>query len=148
MTLTWTASNSADFAHYTIYRSTTSGGPYTLVAGNLTSASYTDNALQNGTSYYYTVTATDLTGYESTLSLQSAATPVAATAPSSLGMIRVGDMVTITWPSTHLGWLLESQSNNLLPNNWSTVPSSAVTTFHTIQITPGSPRTFFRLKRP
>ena len=75
VSLTWTASTNTDFSFYKVYRSTTPGGPYTPVSGNLTTASFTNTALQNGTVYYYTVTATDLTGYESPQSAAASATP-------------------------------------------------------------------------
>lgn len=148
VTLTWTASSSSDLSHYSVYRSTTPGGPYTLVASNLTSATYTNTALQNGTIYRYVVTATDWTGYESALSGQSAATPVIATTPSSLSLSSMGGSVTITWPSTHLGWILETQSNGLSASNWTAVPNSTTTTFHVVPISPASPPTFFRLRHP
>ncbi len=65
VSLTWTASSSSDVSFYSVYRSTMPGGPYTLVASNLATPGYTNTALQNGTVYYYIVTATDWTGYES-----------------------------------------------------------------------------------
>jgi hypothetical protein len=148
--LTWTASSSSDLAFYSVYRSTTPGGPFTLVASNLSSTSYTNTALQNGTVYYYTVTATDLTGYESVRSTASAATPVIAIAPAQglgLSTINAGNF-TLTWPSTHLGWILESQVDGLAANNWTAVPGTSATTSYTVTITPGSPRTFFRLRHP
>lgn len=150
VSLAWTASGSSDLAYYSVYRSTTSGGPYTLVATNLVTASFTNTALQNGTSYYYTVTATDLTGYESTLSSQAAATPVIATPPAQgLGLSTfTGGNFTITWPLTHLGWILESQANGLSPNNWVTVPNTSTTTSYAVSVAPGSPPTFYRLRKP
>jgi fibronectin type 3 domain-containing protein len=43
---------------YNIYRSTTSGGPYTLVGSAPASAfSFSDNAVASGTTYYYVVRA-------------------------------------------------------------------------------------------
>jgi len=146
--LTWTASTSTDFAFYTVYRSTTPGGPYTLVSGNLTSTSFTNTALQNGTVYYYTITATDLTGYESVQSTASSATPVAAVAPQSLGISTAGQTLTVTWPSTHLGWILETQSNGLSAGNWTPVPNSSTTTSHAVTMPNGSPPNFYRLRRP
>ncbi len=123
VTLAWTPSANPDLSFYSVYRSNTSGGPYTLVASNLTTASYTNNALQNGTGYYYyTVTATDLTGYESTLSTQSAATPVISTPPMSLGTSLSNGTFTITWPATHLGWILESQASGLSAKTGSPCP--------------------------
>nr|WP_245583635.1 hypothetical protein [Paenibacillus assamensis] len=44
-------------AHYTIKRATTSGGPFTILASNITATTYTDRAVTNGVSYYYVVSA-------------------------------------------------------------------------------------------
>jgi Glycosyl hydrolase catalytic core/Ricin-type beta-trefoil lectin domain-like len=148
VTLTWTASSSSDLSYYRVYRSTTPGGPYTLVSGNLTSASFTNTALQNGIIYYYTVTATDLTGYESVQSTAATATPVIQTLPQSLGTSSTGNTFTITWPATHLGWILESQAGGLSANNWIPVPNSTTTTSYAVPVVSGSSPTFFRLRRP
>jgi hypothetical protein len=60
---------------YTIQRATTSGGPYTTVASNVTGGSYVDTSVTNGTTYYYTVTATNSAG-TSANSSEDSATPV------------------------------------------------------------------------
>jgi cellulose 1,4-beta-cellobiosidase len=59
--LSWTSSITADVTQQRVYRSTTTGGPYTLVTSftNLTTATYTDTGLTNGTTYYYVVRAFD-----------------------------------------------------------------------------------------
>ncbi|MCI0528195.1 MAG: fibronectin type III domain-containing protein, partial [Nitrospira sp.] len=57
--LNWSPSTSTDVIQLRIYRSTTSGGPYILVAtitGN-TTCSYLDTGLINGTAYYYVLRA-------------------------------------------------------------------------------------------
>jgi hypothetical protein len=147
VTLTWTASTNPDFSFYKVYRSTTPGGPFSLVSGNLTGTSFTNTALTNGTVYYYTVSATDLTGYESVQSTVFTATPVIQTLPQSLGVSSTPSNFTITWPSTHLGWMLE-QSDDLAANSWTPVPNSSTAVSHSSLHSPGTPRLFFRLKRP
>jgi hypothetical protein len=47
---------------YAVQRATTSGGPYTTVASNVTGGSYVDTTVTNGTTYYYTITATNAAG--------------------------------------------------------------------------------------
>jgi hypothetical protein len=62
---------------YTVKRSTFSGGPYTTVAYGITDGSYTDTAVNNGMTYYYTVTATNAAG-TSANSPEDSATPARA----------------------------------------------------------------------
>ena len=60
---------------HAVLRATSSGGPYTTIAANVTGGSYTDNTVTNGTTYYYTVTATNAAG-TSANSPEDSATPV------------------------------------------------------------------------
>jgi len=74
--LTWDSSSESDLAGYTVYRATTSGGPYSALTPSLLSApSYTDSPVTNGTTYYYVVTASDINGNESEYSSEASATP-------------------------------------------------------------------------
>jgi fibronectin type 3 domain-containing protein len=76
VSVTWNASAGATSYH--VKRSTTSGGPYMLVAAPATTSD-ADTGLTNGTTYYYVVSALDSLG-ESANSSQASATPVNATA--------------------------------------------------------------------
>jgi autotransporter-associated beta strand protein len=69
--LNWTAMDGA--TAYNVYRSTASGGPYTAIASPATN-NYTDAGLQDGTTYYYVVTSTNIFG-ESADSIQANAAP-------------------------------------------------------------------------
>ncbi len=74
--LNWNDNGETDLAGYTVYRSTTSGGPYSAVnASLLTVSSYTDTGVVNGTTYYYVVTASDTSANESGNSNEASATP-------------------------------------------------------------------------
>jgi autotransporter-associated beta strand protein len=55
VSLTWPASVGA--ASYRVKRALVSGGPYATIASDLTSPSYTDTDVANGTLYYYVVSA-------------------------------------------------------------------------------------------
>jgi fibronectin type 3 domain-containing protein len=54
-----------------MYRSTIQGSSYGLQASALGTPSYTDQAVQSGTTYYYVVTAVDGLGRESVYSNES-----------------------------------------------------------------------------
>jgi fibronectin type 3 domain-containing protein len=63
--LTWNASTST-VSGYNVYRSTVSGSSYTKINSSLvTTLSYTDSTVQNGTTYFYVTTAVDSSGFES-----------------------------------------------------------------------------------
>jgi hypothetical protein len=69
--LVWNAVTNA--ANYNVKRSTTNGGPYTVVATGVTATNYNDSALAGGTTYFYVVSAVNIGG-ESTNSVQASAT--------------------------------------------------------------------------
>jgi fibronectin type 3 domain-containing protein len=69
--LSWNAVNGA--AGYRVYRGTTSGGPYTLLASP-SSPGYTDNGVSNGSVYYYVVRA-HANGLDSVNSAEVSALP-------------------------------------------------------------------------
>jgi chitinase len=58
VTLTWTASTTSGVTGYNVYRSATSGGPYTkLTTTAVTGTTYTDSSVTAGATYYYVATA-------------------------------------------------------------------------------------------
>jgi fibronectin type 3 domain-containing protein len=68
--LSWTASASS-VVGYNVYRSGTSGGPYTKLTTTLDAGTnYVDNSVQGGQTYYYVNTAVDSHGVESKYSTQ------------------------------------------------------------------------------
>lgn len=76
--LAWDANTESDLAGYRVYRSTTSGSGYSEISSGLIATnSYGDGGLTNGTTYYYTVRAEDLTGNQSGDSNEASATPTA-----------------------------------------------------------------------
>jgi predicted carbohydrate-binding protein with CBM5 and CBM33 domain len=121
--LTWTAPSGA--TGYNVKRSTVNGGPYANVATNVTSTSYTNTALTNGTTYYYVVTAVNASG-ESPVSLQVSATPTAGPGGDT-GGVTVTRAVTSASP-----WFNELQVR--LAN---TSPITAMTVTLRVQRTTG-----------
>jgi fibronectin type 3 domain-containing protein len=72
--LSWDASTST-VAGYNVYRSTVSGSGFTkLNLSLITTLTYTDTAVQNGTTYFYAATAVDSSGNESVESPQASPT--------------------------------------------------------------------------
>jgi len=80
VSLSWVASSGA--TSYNVKRSTVSGGPYTTIATGITTTSYTDTGVTNGTTYYYVVSAVNSCG-ESVNSNEASATPAAAAVPAA-----------------------------------------------------------------
>jgi len=72
--LRWTQSTSPNIAQNRIYRSSTSGGPYTLITTIAAGSSYNNTGLTSGSTYYYVVTAVNSSSQESAFSNQSSAT--------------------------------------------------------------------------
>jgi hypothetical protein len=71
--LGWAANTDRDLSYYRVYRSTSSGGPYTRIASNITAIQYSSTGLAADTTYYYVVTAVDTSGNESGYSNQASA---------------------------------------------------------------------------
>ena len=89
--LTWSASSGA--SSYSIYRSTSSGGEgMAPIAAGLTTTSFTDTGLANGTPYFYKIAAVDSAGV-SAQSAEVSATPVGSTAPGLPDLI----VSSMTW---------------------------------------------------
>ncbi len=145
--LSWSASAAA--TGYNLKRSTTNGGPYTVVAGNLPTPGYTNTGLVNGTLYYYVVSAIDST-VESADSLQAGARPVAATPPTMTASNNSGQL-TLGWPASHTGWLLQAQTNLLntgLGTNWVTMNGSDANNQASVPICATNHSVFYRLVHP
>jgi fibronectin type 3 domain-containing protein len=90
--LNWNASSGATGYH--VKRGTTSGGPYTQVAAP-SSTSDTDTGLNDGTTYYYVVSAVNAAG-ESANSSQVFATPVSSSASVHVTVNVLTDRHTIS----------------------------------------------------
>ncbi|MFC2041503.1 hypothetical protein ACFLTY_04200 [Chloroflexota bacterium] len=83
--LDWNDNTDYDLDGYNIYRGLTSGN-YTQIESLWASSNYTDTGLTNGITYYYAVTAVDLTSNESGYSDEASTAPVdlPPTAPTLL----------------------------------------------------------------
>jgi len=74
-----------------------------------------------------------------------------ATNPTNITFSVSGGNLTLTWPSDHLGWILQSQTNALskgLFTNWVDVAGTASVIQTNINIVQTNPTVFFRLRSP
>jgi hypothetical protein len=92
--LTWKALSGA--TSYKVKRSIISNGPYTTIA-TVTTTSYSNTGLVNGTKYYYVVSAVKSSG-ETGNSSQVAATPIAA--PTGLSATAGTKQVALSWAAS------------------------------------------------
>lgn len=110
---------------YNVRRSATNGGPYLLLA-SVTATNFSDTGLANdGTIYYYVVSALNAVG-ESPNSIQASARLVSLLS-TNLTISINGSQIQLSWPPDHTGWRLEAQTNSLgagLGTNWTTVAGS------------------------
>jgi hypothetical protein len=144
--LSW--SSAATATSYNVKRSTVSGGPYPTIAPGITTTNYSDTQVTNFTTYYYVVSALNAAG-EGANSSEVSATPVASTSlvPTNIVFQLVGNQLNLSWPTDHLGWRLQYDTN-LNDTNWITVPNSTnvISTNFTIDPTTGG--LFFRMIYP
>jgi hypothetical protein len=148
-TLSWTASSGA--SSYNLKRATVSGGSYSTIT-NVTSTAGTNANLANGTTYFYVVSAVNISG-ESTNSAQVSVLPTSTT-PVNLTMSVSDGTLGISWPSDHTGWRLFMQTNQLAnglsvnTNDWTTIPNSQTTNLINLPLDPTTPAGFYRLVYP
>lgn len=145
--LAW--SPSANATGYNLKRGNSEAGPFTLVATNLGATVFTNTGLANGMLYYYVVSGTNYFG-ESTNSLAAAVRAVSVS-PPQLGFGLVANQMQFNWPTTHVGWKLQAQTNSLftgLGTNWTTVANSLSTNQLALPVINTNGSVFFRLVYP
>jgi len=116
------------------------------VAGlNLNGVSYTNGVFNNTTSPSY------LAGSGSLLVVPVVTLP---NTPTNLTFSVTGSTLTLSWPASYLGWILQVQTNALntglqtSSNAWSDVAGSAGVITTNLPINPAIPTAFYRLRHP
>lgn len=74
-----------------------------------------------------------------------------ATYSTNISYTVSGSTLTISWPATHQGWLLQAQTNTLglgLSTNWATITGTDSVISTNLPMVPGNPSVFYRLKMP
>src|SRR3990172_2182845 len=134
ITLNWTPSASPDVIEQRIYRSTTSGGPYSLIATGFNNIlnSYVDVGLNNGTRYYYVVRAFDGTN-ESANSNEASAIPLDNNVPNAPTNLTAADTPNGQGGSITLNWTVSTSPDvaqqRLYRSLISVCPYSLIQTF-------------------
>ena len=79
---------------------------------------------------------------------------VTASYPTNISFTFGGGTLALTWPATHLGWILQSQTNSLSvgiianSNAWHDITSTASVTSTNIPVNQANPTVFYRLRHP
>ncbi len=74
-----------------------------------------------------------------------------ANTPTNITYSLSGNTLTLSWPASHLGWLLQSQTNSLnagLSTNWHDMAGTDAGTQAVITVNPANPTVFYRLRHP
>jgi len=126
--LNWNASSGA--TSYNVKRSTTSGSETQLATA--TTTSYTDNAVTNGTKYYYVVSAVNSSG-ESGNSTEASATPQAPAsppaAPTGLQAAAGNTQVSLTWNASSGATSYHVKRSTTSGSGYTQIAAPAVTSY-------------------
>ncbi|HVV00192.1 MAG TPA: hypothetical protein VHH88_02450, partial [Verrucomicrobiae bacterium] len=77
------------------------------------------------------------------------ALPSIATCRTNLLFTVTGQTLTLTWPGSHQGWIVQSNSVGLANlSGWQDIPGSESATHLSITITPAASNVFYRLRSP
>ena len=125
VTLTWTASSGA--TSYTVLRSTVSGGPYNAIAAGVTTTSYNDSGLGNGT-YYYVVQALNSAGTSPNSNQASATVCSTPAAPSGLSAAAGNAQVTLAWTASSGATTYNVKRSTVSGGPYSIIASGVTTT--------------------
>jgi hypothetical protein len=77
--------------------------------------------------------------------------PEIPTTPTNITYSVSGSTLSLSWPASYLGWILQSQTNALnvgINATWTDVAGSAAVTSTNMPINPANPTVFFRLRHP
>jgi hypothetical protein len=146
-TLIWNAS--ANATSYNVKQATAFNGPYVVVAANVPGTGFTSMGLNNGTTYYFTVSAVNAAGQGSD-SAPVSVQPVSMIPPQVTFGSGAGGL-QVTWPQDHVGWTLQVQTNSPgagFGTNWVPVPASRSTNQFVLPFDPADGSVFVRLAYP
>src|ERR1022692_2366069 len=70
------------------------------------------------------------------------------TTPTNISFSISGNALTLSWPSSYLGWSLQSNSVSVASTNWFPVPNSSSVTQFVITMNPAKTNVFYRMVSP
>ncbi len=133
-TLSWNPVTGA--RSYTVKRATTSGGPYTAIASGLNETTFIDTGLDNGTTYYYVVTASGFGG-ESENSTEVNATPQLSipSAPNNLSVAAFsGQQIDLAWSASPTAETYNVKRATTIGGPYTTIGSPSSASFSDLSI--------------
>ena len=72
-----------------------------------------------------------------------------ATRPTNISCRVINGIVSLAWPSSHLGWIAQSNALNVAnPANWLDIPGSSGVTNLNVIPSPARTSVFYRLRSP
>jgi len=115
--LHWDRNTDPDLASYRVYRSLTSSGPFVAQGPAVTAPGFCDIAVNNGTTYYYQVTALNTNSLESAPSTIIAVTPLAFANDDQF-------LEYVQQTAFDYFWYAANPTNGLVPDRSSSSPCS------------------------
>jgi hypothetical protein len=117
--LDWDDNPEGDVISYVVYRSTTSGGGYVLIAPNESSSEYADSAVSYGSIYYYVIKAVDVYNDQSNYSDELMAVAAIPGDLSKDGEVDFEDFAELArdWQTVYTIETLLNLTQNWLQNN-------------------------------
>lgn len=135
ITLNWASSVGA--THYSIKRSTSASGPFSVIKDNNEAVTYIDTGLNNGTVYYYIVSALNSNNVSRDSSVVSA-TPGPIPGSFSLSNATPGNQqVTLTWGASSAATSYTIQYGTSSGSHPQTVTNSATSPYTVTGLTNG-----------
>jgi fibronectin type 3 domain-containing protein len=125
--LNWTGVTNA--TSYTVQTSATSGGPYSTVAGGVSTTSYTDTGALNGNTYYYVVFGAD-SGGDGADSNEAAVT-LPPPAPTGLTAVAGSNSVALSWNGSNGAASYTIKRGTTTGGPYATVATNVSTTHYT-----------------
>jgi cellulose 1,4-beta-cellobiosidase len=134
--LSWTASSGA--TSYNVQRSTVNGSGYAQVT-NVTTTSYTNTGLTNGTTYYFVVNAQNAGG-TSANSNQASATPQVSAPPAPTGLTATpgNAQVALSWSASSGATAYDVKRSTVSGSGYATVSSPTTTSYTNTGLTNGT----------